>query len=114
MTHRNRTLWFAGLLFALLVAGVGSWYASSSPDGLEWSAEQTGFGDTAEDSVTAGSPLADYTVDGADGRLPGSVAGVVGVGVTLILAGGLTLLLRRRSASASASAAPGAGPAAAD
>ena len=97
MTRRNRTLWVTGLLIAVLVAGVGNWYASSHPDGLEWSAEQAGFGDTAEDSVTAGSPLADYTVDGAEGRLPGSVAGLVGVGVTLLVAGGLTLVLRRRS-----------------
>ena len=98
MTRRNRMLWIVGLAVALLVAGVGSWYASAHPDGLEWSAEEAGFGDTAEDSVTAGSPLADYTVDGAEGRLPGSVAGLVGVGVTLVVAGGLTLVLRRRSA----------------
>lgn len=102
MNRGNRTLWIAGLLLTLLVAGVGSWYASSSPDGLEWSAEETGFGHTAEDSVAAGSPLADYTVDGGEGRLPGSVAGVVGVGVTLLLAGGLTLVLRRRATSAAA------------
>ncbi len=102
MSLGSRGLWVAGLLFALLLAGVGSWYASSSPDGLEWSAEQAGFGHTAEDSATAGSPLADYTVDGAEGRLPGSVAGVVGVAVTLVLAGGLTLLLRRRASSAPA------------
>jgi cobalt/nickel transport protein len=93
---RTRTIWIVGLLLALLVAGVGSFYASSSPDGLEWAAEETGFADTARDSATAGSPLADYAVDGEEGRLSGGTAGVVGVVVTLALAGGLVLLARRR------------------
>jgi cobalt/nickel transport protein len=93
---RGRTFWIAGLLLALLVAGVGSWYASSQPDGLEWSAEQTGFGDTAEDSATAGSPLADYVVRGEDSRLSGSAAGVIGVVAVLSVAGSLTWVVRRR------------------
>lgn len=98
--RRRRTTRFlvAGLLVALLVAGVGSFYASGSPDGLEWSAEEEGFLDTAEDSATADSPLADYAVSGVDdGRLSGGLAGVIGVVVTLVLAGGITLLARRRS-----------------
>jgi cobalt/nickel transport protein len=100
VTRNRRTTGFllAGLLVALLIAGVGSYYASSSPDGLEWSAEKEGFLDTAEDSATADSPLADYGVSGVDdGRLSGGLAGVVGVAVTLVLAGGITLLIRRRS-----------------
>ena len=99
MTPRRRTTGFlvAGLIVALLVAGVGSYYASSSPDGLEWSAEKEGFLDTAEDSATADSPLADYAVSGVDdGRLSGGLAGVIGVLLVLALAGGLTLLGRRR------------------
>ena len=103
VTPRRRTTGFllAGLLVALLVAGVGSYYASSSPDGLEWSAEEEGFLDTAEDSATADSPLADYAVSGVDdGRLSGGLAGVIGVAVTLVLAGGITLLVRRRSGGA--------------
>jgi cobalt/nickel transport protein len=100
MTSRRRTTGFllVGLLVALLIAGVGSYYASGSPDGLEWSAEQEGFLDTAEDSAAADSPLADYGVAGVDdGRLSGGLAGVIGVAVTLLLAGGITLLVRRRS-----------------
>jgi cobalt/nickel transport protein len=99
MTSRRRTTGFllVGLLVALLVAGIGSYYASSHPDGLEWSAEKEGFLDTAEDSATADSPLADYAVSGVDdGRLSGGLAGVLGVAVTLVLAGGITLLVRRR------------------
>ncbi|SDF36335.1 cobalt/nickel transport protein [Blastococcus aurantiacus] len=102
VNRRGRTTGFllVGLLVALLVAGVGSYYASSSPDGLEWSAEEEGFLDTAEDSAAADSPLADYAVSGVDdGRLSGGLAGVIGVVVTLVLAGGITLLVRRRSGS---------------
>jgi cobalt/nickel transport protein len=95
--RRGRTLWVVGLLTALVVAGVLSWYASASPDGLEWAAGQAGFLDTAEDGAAASSPLADYGVSGVGSeRLSGGLAGVVGVLVTLLLAGGLTLLLRRR------------------
>ena len=99
----TRTLLLVGLGIALLVAGVGSWYASSAPDGLERSAQEAGFAATADDSATARSPLADYAVDGlGDGRLSGGLAGVVGVAVTLVLAGGLTLLVRRRNPTGTA------------
>lgn len=108
VTPRRRTAGFllVGLLVALVIAGVGSYYASSSPDGLEWSAEKEGFLDTAEDSATADSPLADYAVSGVDdGRLSGGLAGVIGVAVTLLLAGGITLLVRRRSGARAGDAA---------
>jgi hypothetical protein len=97
MSGRSRRFWLLGLAVALLVAGVASWYASGQPDGLEWAAEQAGFLDSAKDSAVSGSPLADYSVTGVDdGRLSGGLAGVLGVLVTLVLAGGLTMLLRRR------------------
>jgi hypothetical protein len=100
-SRRGGTLWMVGLVAALVVAGVVSYYASASPDGLEWAAEQSGFLHTAEDSAAAASPLADYGVSGVDSeRLSGGLAGVIGVLVTLVLAGGLTLLLRRRGRSA--------------
>jgi cobalt/nickel transport protein len=94
---RTRTFVLVGLAVALLIAGVGSYYASASPDGLESTAAEQGFADTARDSATAGSPLADYSVSGVDdGRLSGGLAGVIGVVLVLALAGGLTLLVRRR------------------
>jgi cobalt/nickel transport protein len=103
MTARRRTFWIVGLVVTLLIAGVASWYASGSPDGLEWAAERAGFVDTARDSAAAGSPLADYSVSGVDdGRLSGGLAGVVGVLATLLVAGGLALLLRRRNAASRA------------
>jgi cobalt/nickel transport protein len=100
---RTRTFVLVGLAVALLIAGVGSYYASSSPDGLEATAAEQGFADTARDSATADSPLADYSFAGVDDdRLSGGLAGVIGVVLVLALAGGLTLLVRRRPAQSSA------------
>ena len=101
-TPRSRTRWFilAGVLVALLLAGFGSYYASSAPDGLEKVAYDKGLYNGARDSATAGSPLADYSVSGVTNeRLSGGLAGVIGVGVTLALAGGLFLLVRKRGSA---------------
>lgn len=110
---RNAKVLLSLLVVSLLVAGVASYYASAHPDGLEHVAEETGFLDSAEDSATADSPLADYGVEGVDNeRLSGGLAGVIGSLVVLALAGGLFLVLRRRapdsrdSASSSASSSP--------
>lgn len=93
----TRVVVAVGLVLALLVAGVVSFYASSQPDGLEYVAGETGFLDTAEDSPVAGSPLADYQVEGVeDERVSGGLAGVVGAVTVLLLMGGLAMLLRRR------------------
>ncbi len=70
---KQRTFLALGLLVCLLLAGVASYYASAHPDGLEHVAEQTGFIDSAEDSATADSPLADYSTRGS--RTRGSAAG---------------------------------------
>lgn len=95
---KQRTFLALGLLVCLLVAGVASYYASSHPDGLEYVAEQTGFLDSAEDSATADSPLADYSTRGVeDERLSGGLAGVIGVVVMLLLSSGLFWALRRRN-----------------
>lgn len=92
----TRTLVVVGLVVSLLLAGVVSGWASSNPDGLEHVASQVGFGDTAQDSPTADSPVAGYETRGVEGRLGGALAGVVGVVLTAVLMGGLLLLLRRR------------------
>ena len=94
----RRAFLVTGLVVALLLAGVASYYASSHPDGLERVAEQTGFLDSAEDSPTGDSPMADYRADGIeDDRVSGGLAGVVGALLVLALAGGLFALVRRRS-----------------
>jgi len=98
MSH-NRVFFLFGLGVALLVAGVASYYASSAPDGLEYTAEDTGFLDSARDSATAGSPFADYAVSGVDSeRLSVGFAGLIGVLVVLVIASLLTTVLKRRGA----------------
>jgi cobalt/nickel transport protein len=93
----TRTVLGALLLVTLVLAGIVSYYASSSPDGLERVAEEHGFSGAAEEHPAAGSPMADYQANGVDdSRLSGGAAGVVGSVVVLALAGGLTLALRRR------------------
>jgi len=88
------------LVVALFIGGVVSFYASGHPDGLEFVAKSTGFLDTAKHSASAGSPLANYGVGGIkNARLSGGLAGIIGVLVTLLVAGGLFWVLRRRAGS---------------
>ena len=83
-------------LVSLAVAGVLSYFASSSPDGLEKVAEDTGFLDSAQDSAVSDSPLADYGVAGLeDERLSVGLSGILGVLVTALLAFGVFALVRR-------------------
>lgn len=93
----TRRLVVVGLAVCVVIAGVLSFYASGHPDGLEFVSESLGFGDTARDSATAGSPFADYAVRGvSDGRLSGGLAGVVGAAVVGLVMFGLVRLVRRR------------------
>jgi cobalt/nickel transport protein len=95
---RTRTLVLVGVLVALLLAGVASYYASGSPDGLERVAEDVGFARTATEHDAKNGPMADYSTKGVDNaRLSGGLAGVVGSLVVLALAGGLAFAVRRRS-----------------
>ena len=96
-TRTVRSVVVAGLLLALLLAGVGSYYASSAPDGLNRVAEDVGFAQAERESRAAGSPLAGYGTRGVDDeRLSGALAGVTGVLVTLVVAGGAMRLVRGR------------------
>jgi cobalt/nickel transport protein len=97
---KTKTFLVVGLLAALLVAGVASFYASGHPDGLEYVAGKTGFLDTANDSPAADSPFADYSTQGVDdARLSGGLAGVVGALLVLGIGGALFWALRRRNPS---------------
>jgi cobalt/nickel transport protein len=107
---RTSTFLVGFLVVALLVAGALSYLASSAPDGLDTvtlsgcdvveteageQLEGTCIAQHAGDHALAGSPLADYTVGGGEGTV--GLAGMIGVLVTLLVAGGLFWLLRRRS-----------------
>jgi len=81
----NRRLWLGLLVVTLLLAVVVSGFASSSPDGLERAAEDHGFATTQEPEQT--SVFVGYDSPGAR---------VMGVMVVVLVAGGLTMFLRRR------------------
>ncbi|GAB7048080.1 PDGLE domain-containing protein [Catenuloplanes indicus] len=99
----------AGLLAALLLAGVVSSFASSAPDGLD-SASTRGCTTNADGEITGGtcmaqgakeheladSPLADYGVAGIDNAyLSTGLSGVAGVLLVFAVTGGVFWLLRR-------------------
>jgi len=95
---RRKTFLVTGLLLALLIAGVASFYASSHPDGLEYVAGKTGFLDSADDSPAADGPFAGYATKGVeDARLGGGLACVTGALLVLVLGVGLFWALRRRT-----------------
>ncbi|MGW5659400.1 energy-coupling factor ABC transporter permease [Streptomyces sp. NPDC003758] len=93
----HRKLWATGLVVSLLLAGFVSFYASASPDGLEKVAKDQGIDRRTEPHAAADSPLADYGVkDIADARLSGGLAGVIGVGVTVVAGSAVFWTVRRR------------------
>jgi len=101
-----------GLLVALVLAGVVSAFASSSPDGLD-SVTRAGCTFNAHGEVVSGSciaqqarahgladsPFAGYRTHGIAGSASTGVSGVVGVLATLAIAFGLAAALRRRGPS---------------
>jgi hypothetical protein len=94
----TRALVVVGVLVALLLAGVASYYASSDPDGLTRVAEDHGIARVEKEHRSADGPMAGYRARGVENdRLSGLVAGVTGALVVLVLFGGLTLVLRRRA-----------------
>ncbi len=106
--NRRRSLFFVGFaLIALILAGGVSYFADSNPDGLDHTTlqgctvgeneELTGscIAQNAKDHALKDAPLADYAVGGDDAFT--GVAGVIGVIATLVVAGGLFWLLRKRA-----------------
>ncbi len=106
--QRRWWFWIGFAVVTLLIAGGVSYFASSSPDGLD-SATLKGcrvveaadgeklqgdcIAQRADDHALAGSPLADYAVEGKDGTV--GLAGITGVIVTVLVAGGAFWLIAR-------------------
>ncbi|MEU0566733.1 energy-coupling factor ABC transporter permease [Nonomuraea sp. NPDC005983] len=88
-----RPFLLGGVGLTLVLAGVVSFFASSSPDGLEAVAESKGFLHKATDHALGSWALGDY---GAAGGIPVGIAGVIGVGLTLLLAGVVAYAARNR------------------
>ena len=96
---KQKTFLISGFLASLLLAGVVSFYASSSPDGLEKVAEDIGFIDSAKEHTNSDGVLADYGVKGVENaRLSTGAAGVIGVIATGAISTGLFFLIRRKPA----------------
>jgi len=124
----KRLGWFlaGGLLVAVLLAGVVSAFASSSPDGLDATA-RAGCTFGPDDEITGGtcmlqqerdhqlgdSPLADYGIRGiGNEHLSTGLSGILGVMLTFAVGGGLFWLVRRRPAESTGDRdREGAGPA---
>jgi cobalt/nickel transport protein len=113
MSRRSWGFLAAGLLVALLLAGVVSNFGSSHPDGLDSSLRE-GCTFDANDNITGGdcpakqareheladSPLADYGIRGIDNAyLSTGLSGVIGVLLTFAVGGGVFWLVRRRGAA---------------
>lgn len=92
-TSRSRTQ-VVGFALTLSIAGGLSLLASTHPDGLESVAEELGFAAYAQPGH---APLADYLVPVlGETPLSGSVAGVVGVVVVLLMTVALARVLKPR------------------
>jgi cobalt/nickel transport protein len=111
MSKKLGAFLLGGLLVSLLLAGVVSSFASSSPDGLD-SAAREGCTFDADDNITGGTcmaqkeqdhqladgPLADYGIKGIDNEfLSTGLSGVLGVLVTFGIGAGVFWLVRRRT-----------------
>ena len=95
---RQSKFLIAGFILSLFLAGIVSYYASSSPDGLEKVAGDTGFLDNAKEQAISDGLLADYGVKGIENeRLSTGAAGVIGVIATAGVSTGLFLILRRKN-----------------
>ncbi len=90
----------AGLVAATLLVVFVAPNAASDPDGLERVALDTGFAESAVDSIVGG-PFAGYGFQGIDEPLGTIVAGMVGMVVTFaagLIVAGVVRRLRRRAA----------------
>ena len=90
----GRLVWGAGIAIAVILA-VLSPLASAHPDGLEWVAEEQGFLAAARGPVYEIIP--DYVLPGISSEALATIlAGVVGVGLVLIVVLGVAYARRRR------------------
>ncbi len=105
---RSRLFWTGFLVVTLIIAGAASYLASPDPDGLDATTrigcqvtgnagaeELTGhcIARSATEHPLADAPLADYALAGASGTV--GPAGVIGVLVTLVVAGSAFRMIAR-------------------
>lgn len=96
MMRRSSALVAVLVVIAAVVAV--SPFASSSPDGLEKVADDEGFAVLAEPHLLEDGPVADYRVAAVgDGWAATALAGLLGVGLILVLTALAARLTRRRT-----------------
>lgn len=83
-----------GVGVTLVLAGIVSFFASSQPDGLEAVGENEGFINQQATHLFGSWVMADY---GEVGGIPVGVAGIVGVGLVLLIAGAVAYAARNRT-----------------
>lgn len=87
----------------VLLAAAASPFASSSPDGLEKVAADTGISHVATKPYNSDGPLAGYSVAGIDDQKVGtSISAMVGTGITVSVGLGVFALVRRRKSARAA------------
>ncbi|MEV0622569.1 energy-coupling factor ABC transporter permease [Nonomuraea sp. NPDC050404] len=91
-----RPFLLGGVGVTLVLAGIVSFFASGEPDGLEAVGEDQGFLSRAADHLFGEWALADY---GEVGGIPVGVAGIIGVGLVLLIAGAIAYAARSRTGS---------------
>lgn len=93
-------------VLTVITGGVLSWFASTNPDGLEWSISKsteekevknkdTGLLNAISTIHKKTAPLPNYNLKNKEGKTGKSMAGIIGGILTLILAGGIGLALKR-------------------
>ena len=96
-TKKDFKFYLIFLAAALVIAAVFSFYASSSPDGLEKVAGEIGFSESAKDHANSDFKLADYGVAGVQNeRFSVGLAGTIGVVTTGVVAVVLFMALGRK------------------
>jgi cobalt/nickel transport protein len=98
MSPKDKKLVLAGLAICIVISALAPFIASSSPDGLEKTAEDIAV---TKESGSYEAPMPDYTIPflGEDNPYGGIIALVVGVLITLGLGYIAAIFLRRRTAS---------------
>lgn len=99
----NEKYWIYGLVIALIMAGIISLFASSSPDGLERYSIDLFGGEEKLEEHTQGkevinSPMPDYAIPGIENEtLSASLAGVMGVILIFVFVITVGMLLKNKN-----------------
>jgi len=92
MNTNDKYLIIGGVIICFVIALLSPFIASPDPDGLEKSAEDVGVGEV---QGAYQAPFPDYAIEGL-AEIGEIAALVIGVIVTLLLAYGVALIIKRR------------------